>query len=270
MRVIRGGKANDTNGSSKLDTQSEEMHFAYSLVDEGFWDRNVVTGEITYDEHCCRIIGYDPGTTDHTVADWESMIHPDDKIQVLRSFNDHLTGRIPSYSSEHRLVKASGDSVWILAHGKVVEVDENSKPIRIAGTIRDISQRKEAEELHAQGRRIFRAFMDQIDACASIKDLEGRYLYANTEYQKWLKTNETDLVGKRTSEFFGPTEAKLIDDHDRQVVRLKKQLSERRPVQYPDGVERMRELRKFPITDAKGNVTGIGSIATARTDRSGS
>lgn len=65
---------------------------------------------------------------------------------MFAALQDYLAGRTSTYEIEHRLRHKTGKWLWILSRAKVFVRDEQGRGIRMMGTIRDITRRKEAEE----------------------------------------------------------------------------------------------------------------------------
>ncbi|MBU0764177.1 MAG: PAS domain-containing protein [Bacteroidetes bacterium] len=110
----------------------------------GLWDYDVSTGHIFLSAEYYRILGYAPFEYKPTVENWIMRSHPDDKhkiglLETLLSGKENLTHII-----ELRAETKQGNYKWISISGRVVHRDNKGKPRRIAGTIRDISERKAA------------------------------------------------------------------------------------------------------------------------------
>ena len=65
---------------------------------------------------------------------------------MKKAFNDHVKGISPAYYSEYRVLAKSEEWKWVASRGKVIELDEKGNPLRMAGTILDITDRRESEE----------------------------------------------------------------------------------------------------------------------------
>ncbi|MCX6266501.1 MAG: response regulator, partial [Bacteroidetes bacterium] len=73
------------------------------------------------------------------------MIHPDDYPHMIAQLQKHLSGDHPNYEAEFRLKAKSGEWRWFFDKGKVVETDILGKPVRLAGVLIDIHERKNIE-----------------------------------------------------------------------------------------------------------------------------
>jgi PAS domain S-box-containing protein len=84
--------------------------------------------------------------------------------------------------------------------------------------VRDITQRKQTEQsLHASEQRL-RTILDSIDACIYLKDLDGRYLFANRAVLDLWQVAADEVVGFKDEKFFSPETAANIQQKDQQVI----------------------------------------------------
>ena len=133
-------------------TDVERLNFALQGMNDGVWDWNVVTGHVYFSPRLETMMGYQTGELAQDVNTWTSSVHADDLPKVLKVLKAHLEGEKESYETEHRVKTKTGDWLWILDRGRVVEWSKDAKPLRMVGGQTDISARKKAEEglLHAK------------------------------------------------------------------------------------------------------------------------
>jgi PAS domain S-box-containing protein len=118
--------------------------------DLGTWDWNFVTGKVVYDERWVSMLGYTLDELGQDYDTWERLVHPDDLPETVRVLNLHLEGKTDSYEAETRLKHKTGQWVWVLTKGQVIERDADGKPLRACGTHQDITERKQAERKQAE------------------------------------------------------------------------------------------------------------------------
>jgi PAS domain S-box-containing protein len=123
------------------------LEFIIDSTSLGTWDWNIQTGGLIYNNQCLEMLGYGPGELSPNVASWLKLIEPEQKVNVIRALTDHLEGRSPRFSLEHKLQHKSGRWIWVLNSGKVWEFDHNGIPVRACGIHLDITHRKEQELL---------------------------------------------------------------------------------------------------------------------------
>jgi PAS domain S-box-containing protein len=112
----------------------------------GAWDWNTQTNDVMFDDRLIGMLGYSQDEFEPKLSTWEKLVHQEDAQGLRIKLNSHLEGKTEIYEAEYRLQHKSGYWVWILDRGKVVEWDNEGKPLRACGTHLDISDRKEAEK----------------------------------------------------------------------------------------------------------------------------
>lgn len=139
-----------------LREQEERLSLVLEGSRDGFWDWDVVTGEVFYSAGWLSMLGYAPGEVEPHVRAWERLLHPEDVVRSMGAVAEHLGGRTPVLEFEHRLRGKSGDYVWILGRGKVVRRDEQGRALRACGTHTDLTERKQAEAALRRSNRALR------------------------------------------------------------------------------------------------------------------
>lgn len=113
----------------------------------GLWDWNMVTNDVALDLNWNAILGYGPDERlPNRLETWQTTLHSDDASVVYRRLEEHLRDVKILYDVEYRARHKSGEWIWINSRGRVVERDAADKPLRMIGTIQDISERKRNEE----------------------------------------------------------------------------------------------------------------------------
>ena len=74
------------------------------------------------------------------------LINPRDLEGFKQKLTSHLQGETANFESEHRLQHKDGHWIWVEARGKVTHRDKDNTPLRMVGTILDITQRKRLNE----------------------------------------------------------------------------------------------------------------------------
>jgi PAS domain S-box-containing protein len=147
---------NKSVGRSSLEhalrESQQRLEFAVDGANLAMWDWNVDTGKVKYSQRWTEILGYLPEEIKPHVSAWKELVHPEDMPQVMQKLNPNLEGLTSFYECEHRLKTKSGDWKWVLARGKVVERNNDGKPLRHTGTQFDINDRVIAQEALKEAR----------------------------------------------------------------------------------------------------------------------
>lgn len=130
----------------ELRTTSERLQLALEGAQIGTWDWDITTGEVFVDTHWANIIGFELGEVDPNYEPWLARLHPDDRDEVVRRLDEHLSGVTEAYVSEHRLKAKDGSWVWVLDSGRISERDADGRPTRAVGIHMNITERKLVEQ----------------------------------------------------------------------------------------------------------------------------
>ncbi|NTW59091.1 MAG: PAS domain S-box protein, partial [Nitrospirae bacterium] len=92
------------------------------------------------------------------VSGWVALVHPDDRAEMTSYFSDQVLGARKSFNREYRIIRQSDGQVrWVYGLGRL-DLDDRGKPIRMIGTIQDVTDRKKAlEEKLELERRLLHA-----------------------------------------------------------------------------------------------------------------
>jgi len=128
----------------KLRKSEERLAEAQGIARLGNWDLDVVTNELWWSDEIYRIFGLKPREFGATYEAFLDTVHPEDREYVLRSVHEAVYNG-EHYSIQHRIVLPGGDVRIVHERAKVV-FDDNGQPVRMMGTIQDISECKVMEE----------------------------------------------------------------------------------------------------------------------------
>lgn len=207
----------------------ERLQLALDAARDGAWDWDISTGQVVYSESWASMLGHSLEEVSGTLETWRKLIHPDDYLRAQTLLDNHLEGFIPGYEIEVRLRHKKGHYIWVLDRGRVVSRDGQGIPLRMAGTIRDITARKEAELAIEIRNRVAEAFLtthpDQLFGeivrviCGSMVAPAG--LFVTTDIQDKLMVMgtfpEIATMPARLEAIFSVPEEELPEAFDRVI-----------------------------------------------------
>ncbi|KAB2888214.1 MAG: PAS domain S-box protein [Desulfobulbaceae bacterium] len=140
------GSARDVTEQKKMERQLKEreqrLDLAIRGADLGTWDWHIPSGAIIINQRWAEMLGYSAEEVAPHIGSWIAMVHSDDIGRVRAALDLHLAGETDRYESEYRIRHKSGEWVWVLDKGRVIEWDADGSPIRACGTHLDITRQK--------------------------------------------------------------------------------------------------------------------------------
>lgn len=129
--------------SAELGKSEESLAKAQELAHLGSWDWDIISGEIHWSDEVFRIFGLRPHEFSADFGKFLSCIHPDEVDRVQEAIDLAIHGEKP-YDIEHLIVRPNGEQRVVREIGEV-SFDDNDRPVRMVGTVQDITERKEME-----------------------------------------------------------------------------------------------------------------------------
>lgn len=125
--------------------ESEERYaLAMAGANEGMWDWRAGSDEIFVSESYKRLVGLDIAGDRLPLDDWVARIHPDDLSARDEARRAHFDGTTDIYECEYRVRCGDGAYRWFLDRARSMR-DEHGRVDRMAGSMTDVSARKQAE-----------------------------------------------------------------------------------------------------------------------------
>ncbi len=160
--------------------------------------------------------------------------------------------------------------------GQMIWMESLSTPERDAqgritgyyGISRDVTQRKQVEDVLRSSEAKLFTILENVDACIYLKDLEGRYQFANKAIRKLLGVADMkDVIGYGDEQFFESTAVEEIKANDRLVLESGEILrrEETNRVLSTD-VKRVYQSTKLPLRREDGSIYALCGILTDITD----
>ncbi len=139
---------------TKLRESEERLNFYIEGSKDGFWDWDLTTDKLSFNSRAADIFDCDFNSLPVTNSEWDKMIHPDFAVQVDEEMKKYLKSSTGNFEAEYILITKSGKQKWIFDRGKIVERDQSGNPLRMAGSLTDITLRKRNEEELLKAKKI--------------------------------------------------------------------------------------------------------------------
>jgi diguanylate cyclase (GGDEF)-like protein/PAS domain S-box-containing protein len=132
----------------RMDKLLRDTEQRYALTaaaaNDGLWDWDLRTSTVHFSPRWKTLLDYGDIEVGSTVEEWLDRVHPDDIDALRANLDAHLAGRTPMHEFEHRIRAREGEFRWVLSRG-LAHRDPWGHPTRMAGSLTDISRRKQFE-----------------------------------------------------------------------------------------------------------------------------
>lgn len=134
--------------SAYMDMNEKDNRFRFIMeaTNDGFLDYYIKSKELFISPEWKKLVGYTEDNGPELFKGFISRIYPECFDRLKSKYDQAINGDIEYFSVEYRVIRASGDIMWVQQRGKVAEKDEYGKPMRIVSTLSNITDRKKYEE----------------------------------------------------------------------------------------------------------------------------
>ncbi|KAF2333713.1 PAS domain S-box protein [Flavobacterium daemonense] len=165
----------------KIEQNEERLKIIVEASELGTWELNVKTKEPLYSPRYLEIVGGYKENEKLTHDQLLKHLHPDDMHIRNKAFKEALTSGYLNY--EARTIWIDGSIHWMEGKGKLF-YDEDNKPEKLIGTIRDITDEKNHQQELEESEKRFRSLTESIPQLIWETDEKGNSLFASG---KWFE-----------------------------------------------------------------------------------
>jgi|GEM_PF-328183 len=205
--------------TAEIKHSNDRFEMIIRTTNDAIWEWDLVTGKMWGNKTHQELYGV---TLTDPVPDekqWEARIHPDEREAIMKGFRETLASDKNAWITEYRF--RAGNSYKYIYDRTYIERNETGKPIRILGSMMDVTQRKEAEE------RLKRRELQLMASIQNTPNVAVQWYNDKGEVLFWNHASEL-IFGWGASEAMGKTLDRLIQT----------------PEENQDFLETLREIEK--------------------------
>jgi PAS domain S-box-containing protein len=246
--------------TSKVELRQQIAEFAdrLQLATEGTklatWDLDLNTRHIFHSAQLAEFFGHDKQTT-LTHLQMREQIHPEDRKNIVEeAFRKALDSGF--YNYEARVVRPDKSICWIKTAGKVY-YNEAHKPVRMLGTMMDITEQRIQDENNSRLAAIVQSTSDAIIAV----NLDRLITNWNASAERTFGYTEAEIIGK-------PITTLIPKDLWYQEDEIFDKILKDEPIEHLETIRKHKSgslidisLSISPIKDKQGNIVSISKIA---------
>ena len=247
---------------------ADRLALALKASNEGIWDWWVGREDIYYSRRILEFLECGPGSAPNLFLPPHEVVHPDDRDRFVQALRNVMNPAGPELLAvDCRLRTGGGAWRWLRIRGTVVRC-RGGEAERIAGSMIDISLRKQAEAQIEEERHQLRMLIDHMPLQVYFKDRDSRFVLANQRMAEWMGLQDPrELVGKHDRDFFArehweqaaADEAKILESLEPVSGKLEREA-------WSGGDDTWVLTSKFPWVDRKGGLRGTFGVSSDVTD----
>lgn len=165
---------------------------------------------------CYSLLGYTP---DELVGQSSiELVYPDDRPNTLAAVMQAVSEGKTTFSFVQRFCHKSGHTVWVEVTNNIIYDPDTENPVEIIGVIRDITERKKAEESLRASEGRYRLLAENIADVIMTFSLDRLITYMSPSCERLLGYLPEEVEGKSHSEFIHPEDYPQVINRTRQAV----------------------------------------------------
>ena len=146
---------------SKIQNRTKILTEAQRIAHLGNWDWNIESDTLDWSDEIFRIFGLKPREFGATYEAFIASVHPEDRNKVKKAVNKAMTNAEYRYRIEHRVLRPDGSERIVYEKGEVTF--RKNKPVRMLGTVQDITDYKKMEEKLARQLKEIQRLKQQLE-----------------------------------------------------------------------------------------------------------
>lgn len=246
------------------DISRDSLELALRASHEGIWDWLIEKGEIGYSRRILEFLECSKDSAPNLFIEPYNSIHREDRKMFSDAMAEAMDDGGPEILAvDARVRTGSDDWRWLRIRGVVVR-NKSGKAVRIAGSMIDISRRKQTEAQLEEERFQLRQLTDHIPVQVYFKDLESRFVMANQRMAEWIGLKSGDeLVGKHDRDFFDEDHWQPAAEDERSIIETGEPITGQLEHETRrEGGDTWVLTSKFPWRDRQGNIKGTFGVSS--------
>jgi len=130
----------------KVELLTQRLNDSLNVGKMAWWEWDLKAGLVTFDPKKATMLGYTVEEFPTDVYKICDLIHPEDYEHTMEVMRKHLQGITSAWVTTYRIRRKSGEYSWYYDRGEITERDAQGKPLKLVGTVVDVSEIKLLEQ----------------------------------------------------------------------------------------------------------------------------
>jgi len=237
-----------------------------AIAELGTYTYDLRNGEWVCSDVLDTIFGIE-ANAEKTVASWTSIIHPDFRKEMGEYLSQHVIVNKNKFDKKYKIIRQNDHEVrWVHGMGELV-FNEEGNPIKLIGTVQDITNRKNLSEKLRKSENLYRSTLTASPDIIAAVDINGYITMISPNGLVFYGCKkEEDLVGHQFADFIAPEDIEKAKSNF--LLSFAMQLGAiEYTIQRADGSKVQTEIKADIIRDRDSEPTGMVIIIRDITDR---
>ncbi|MEA5618197.1 PAS domain S-box protein [Cronbergia sp. UHCC 0137] len=192
-----GGIAEDISERKQAEELLRESEARLTLALEsaqmGIWDWDLLNNNTLWSPNMSPLYGLPMGTLSPKIDDLVNLIHPEDRENFIKTVNSTIETR-SEFTCEYRVIWTDGNIHWLNSKGKAY-YDKTGQAVRMIGTTRDISERKQGEAALQESEERYRSVVSAMAEGILVFQADGTIITCNFTAEEILGLTSEQMIG---------------------------------------------------------------------------
>ncbi len=253
-----------------LKASQERFELAAQATIDGIWEWNIVDRSEYFSPRLCEILGYRSEELRPLPETWNNLLHPEDRQRARLALRRHLEQDSP-YNEEYRMRHKDGSYHWYQSRGQV-QRDAQGNPIRMAGSLTDITHRKQAEEALRASEAKYRLMTENMSDVIWQISPDWVITYISPSDEKLRGFPSEEVLGRPVWDFIPPAQIEPLKQAvKKRIADYQQKIMHPTPIEFEtsckNGGTIWVEIIANPMHDANGEMCGFQGMARDITAR---
>jgi sigma-B regulation protein RsbU (phosphoserine phosphatase) len=243
---------------------NDRLELALRASNEGIWDWMVGDKKIYYSRRIIEFLECTESSAPNLFLPPHLHVHHHDRPAFIAAITRALDKDGPeTLATDARVQTGSNEWRWLRIRGTVVR-DRKGEALRIAGSMIDISLRKNAEAQIEEERHLLRTLIDHVPLQIYFKDLDSKFVMINQGMADYHSFDDNvSLIGKHDKDLFSNTHWEKAEADEQRIIKTGIPMTGQLECEtWREGSETFVVTSKFPWRDKSGKIKGTFGVSS--------
>jgi hypothetical protein len=236
-----------------LQQSNERFKLINKATQDAVWDWDLVTNELYWNETVYTLFNYRPEEVAHTIDWWYQHVHSDDRERVVNGIHQAIDNGESSWWDEYQYECGDGSFKTVYDRGFILH-NEDGKPLRMLGSMQDITERKQYLLSLKENEERFRTLANSISQLAWIANAEGWIYWYNQRWYDYTGTTLEEMQGWGWQKVHHPDYVDSVVTFAQKAWTEEEAFELTFPLRRKDGIYRWFLTQTYPVKNSQGHI----------------